>query len=35
RTSPDHGTGYEIAGREKAEVGSLTSAIKLAHLLSS
>jgi 4-hydroxythreonine-4-phosphate dehydrogenase len=35
RTSPDHGTGYEIAGREKADVGSLTSAIKLADLLSS
>lgn len=34
RTSPDHGTGYEIAGRGKADVGSLTSAIKLAHLLS-
>lgn len=34
RTSPDHGTGYEIAGRGKADVGSLSSAIKLAHLLS-
>lgn len=34
RTSPDHGTGYEIAGQGKADVGSLTSAIKLAHLLS-
>ncbi|MFN8277346.1 MAG: 4-hydroxythreonine-4-phosphate dehydrogenase PdxA [Chitinophagales bacterium] len=27
RTSPDHGTGYDIAGQDKADCGSLRSAI--------
>lgn len=30
RTSPDHGTGFDIAGRGKARADSLISAIKLA-----
>ncbi len=34
RTSPDHGTAYEIAGRDLADVGSLASAIRLAQVLS-
>ncbi len=34
RTSPDHGTAYEIAGQGKADRGSFDSAIRLAHLLS-
>jgi len=35
RTSPDHGTGYEIAGQGKADRGSFDSAMRLARLLSS
>jgi len=34
RTSPDHGTAYEIAGQGKADRGSFDSAMRLAHLLS-
>ncbi len=34
RTSPDHGTAYEIAGRGKAKPGSMLSAILLADRLS-
>ena len=34
RTSPDHGTAYEIAGQGKADRGSFDSAIRLARLLS-
>ena len=34
RTSPDHGTAYEIAGQGRADRGSLDSAIKLANALS-
>ncbi len=34
RTSPDHGTAYEIAGRDLADAGSLASAIRLAQVLS-
>ena len=34
RTSPDHGTGFDIAGRDKANPGSLISAINLAYLMS-
>jgi 4-hydroxythreonine-4-phosphate dehydrogenase len=30
RTSPDHGTGYDIAGRFKADPGSMLAALKLA-----
>lgn len=30
RTSPDHGTAYDIAGHDKAEDGSMVNAIKLA-----
>lgn len=30
RTSPDHGTAYDIAGRNKADPGSATEALKLA-----
>jgi len=30
RTSPDHGTGFDIAGKAKANAGSMTEAIKLA-----
>lgn len=30
RTSPDHGTAYEIAGKNKADPGSMIEAIKLA-----
>jgi len=30
RTSPDHGTAFNIAGRNKAHPGSMTAAIKLA-----
>lgn len=35
RTSPDHGTAYEIAGQGKADRGSFDSAMRLARLLSS
>jgi 4-hydroxythreonine-4-phosphate dehydrogenase len=34
RTSPDHGTAYEIAGQGKADRGSLDSAMRLARVLS-
>ena len=34
RTSPDHGTGFDIAGMDKANPGSLISAINLAYLMS-
>ncbi len=34
RTSPDHGTAYEIAGRDLADAGSFASAIRLAQVLS-
>ena len=34
RTSPDHGTAYEIAGLSKADRGSFDSAMRLARLLS-
>ncbi len=34
RTSPDHGTAYEIAGLGKADRGSFDSAMRLARLLS-
>ena len=34
RTSPDHGTAYEIAGTGKADRGSFDSAMRLARLLS-
>ena len=34
RTSPDHGTAYEIAGKDMADVGSFASAIRLAQALS-
>ncbi len=34
RTSPDHGTAYEIAGQGKANRGSFDAAMRLAHLLS-
>jgi len=30
RTSPDHGTGFDIAGKGKADAGSMIEAIKLA-----
>ncbi|MCQ9208722.1 MAG: isocitrate/isopropylmalate family dehydrogenase, partial [Omnitrophica bacterium] len=30
RTSPDHGTAYNIAGKNKANPGSMIEAIKLA-----
>jgi 4-hydroxythreonine-4-phosphate dehydrogenase len=30
RTSPDHGTAFDIAGRGKADPGSMVEAIKLA-----
>ena len=31
RTSPDHGTAYDIAGKGIASSGSMEQAIKLAH----
>jgi len=34
RTSPDHGTAYEIAGQGKADRGSFDSAMRLARVLS-
>jgi 4-hydroxythreonine-4-phosphate dehydrogenase len=34
RTSPDHGTGFDIAGKNKANPQSLISAINLAYLMS-
>ena len=34
RTSPDHGTGFDIAGKDIANPGSLISAINLAYTMS-
>jgi 4-hydroxythreonine-4-phosphate dehydrogenase len=34
RTSPDHGTAYDIAGTGKADAGSMIEAIVLAHAMS-
>lgn len=34
RTSPDHGTAYALAGKQKAEAGSMIEAIEMAHRLS-
>jgi 4-hydroxythreonine-4-phosphate dehydrogenase len=34
RTSPDHGTAYDLAGRNKADRGSFDAAMRLARLLS-
>lgn len=34
RTSPDHGTAYEIAGKNQADRGSFDAAVKLANALS-
>ena len=34
RTSPDHGTAYDIAGQGKANAGSMIEAIALAHAMS-
>ena len=34
RTSPDHGTGFDIAGQNKANPQSLISAINLAYTMS-
>ena len=34
RTSPDHGTAYDIAGKGTADAGSMTAAIALAHAMS-
>ena len=34
RTSPDHGTAYDIAGTGKADAGSMIEAIALAHAMS-
>ncbi len=34
RTSPDHGTAYDIAGKSRADAGSMRAAIELAILLS-
>ncbi len=34
RTSPDHGTAYDIAGTGKADPGSMIAAIALAHDMS-
>ena len=33
RTSPDHGTAYDIAGQGKADAGSMIAAIALAHTM--
>ena len=33
RTSPDHGTGYDIAGENRADPSSMTEAVKLADFL--
>ncbi len=35
RTSPDHGTAYDIAGTGKADAASLLAAIRMAHKLAS
>jgi 4-hydroxythreonine-4-phosphate dehydrogenase len=34
RTSPDHGTGFDIAWRGHADDGSMVDAIRLAHRMS-
>lgn len=34
RTSPDHGTAFDIAGAGKADPSSLLAALRLAHQLS-
>jgi 4-hydroxythreonine-4-phosphate dehydrogenase len=34
RTSPDHGTAYDLAGRNKADRGSFDVAMRLARVLS-
>ena len=34
RTSPDHGTAFDIAGKDKADASSMIAAIKLAYRLS-
>jgi 4-hydroxythreonine-4-phosphate dehydrogenase len=34
RTSPDHGTAFDIAGKHKADEGAMTAALELAHELS-
>jgi 4-hydroxythreonine-4-phosphate dehydrogenase len=34
RTSPDHGTAYDIAARFVADAGSMTEAVKMAAALS-
>jgi 4-hydroxythreonine-4-phosphate dehydrogenase len=31
RTSPDHGTAFDIAGKGLADAGSLVAALKMAH----
>jgi 4-hydroxythreonine-4-phosphate dehydrogenase len=33
RTSPDHGTAFDIAGRGVADAGSLQAALSMAHEL--
>jgi len=33
RTSPDHGTAYDIAGRDQADPSSMRAAIRLAKQL--
>jgi 4-hydroxythreonine-4-phosphate dehydrogenase len=35
RTSPDHGTAFEIAGKGVVDGGSFESALRLAEILSS
>ena len=35
RTSPDHGTAFDIAGKDKADAGSMRAALELASLLAS
>jgi 4-hydroxythreonine-4-phosphate dehydrogenase len=35
RTSPDHGTAFEIAGKGLVDCGSFESAVRLAEILSS
>jgi 4-hydroxythreonine-4-phosphate dehydrogenase len=35
RTSPDHGTAFDIAGQGKADAGSLLQALRMARSLTS
>ena len=35
RTSPDHGTAFDIAGTERADPSSMCEALRLAHQLAS